>query len=189
MSDSLWPHGLYSPWNSPGQNSRVGSLFPGIEPRSPTLQVASLQAEPQRKSKNTGVGSLSFLQWIFPTQESNQGLLKCRQILYLLSYQGSPSKQTGKASILVYVVGERLIQNNTLIHNLIRQWYRNWIGNDWIAVLFWIWSQKEYHLNWDLNRQRKKGFWGKLDPKPGVNLVSSKQNICIHTVMKQNDEA
>ena len=27
MSDSLWPHGLYSPWNSPGQNTGVGSLF------------------------------------------------------------------------------------------------------------------------------------------------------------------
>ena len=26
MSDSLWPHGLYSPWNSPGQNTGVGSL-------------------------------------------------------------------------------------------------------------------------------------------------------------------
>ena len=26
MSDSLWLHGLYSPWNSPGQNTRVGSL-------------------------------------------------------------------------------------------------------------------------------------------------------------------
>ena len=27
MSNSLWPHGLYSPWNSPGQNTGVGSLF------------------------------------------------------------------------------------------------------------------------------------------------------------------
>ena len=27
MSDSLQPHGLYSPWNSPGQNIGVGSLF------------------------------------------------------------------------------------------------------------------------------------------------------------------
>ena len=27
MSDSLWPHGLYSPWNSPGQNTWVGSCF------------------------------------------------------------------------------------------------------------------------------------------------------------------
>ena len=26
MSDSLQPHGLYSPWNSPGQNSGVGSV-------------------------------------------------------------------------------------------------------------------------------------------------------------------
>ena len=26
MSDSLWPHGLYSPWNSPGQNTGIGSL-------------------------------------------------------------------------------------------------------------------------------------------------------------------
>ena len=25
MSDSLWPHGLYIPWNSPGQNTGVGS--------------------------------------------------------------------------------------------------------------------------------------------------------------------
>ena len=34
MSDSLWPHGLYSPWNSPGQNTGVGgrSLFQGIFP-------------------------------------------------------------------------------------------------------------------------------------------------------------
>ena len=31
-------------------------------------------------TNNTGVGSLSLLQWMFPTQESNQGLLHCRQI-------------------------------------------------------------------------------------------------------------
>ena len=43
-----------------------------------------------RATKNTGVGSLSLLQGIFPTQESNQGLLHCRQTLYQLSYQGSP---------------------------------------------------------------------------------------------------
>ena len=36
----------------------------------------------------TGVGSLSLLQGIFPTQESNQGLLHCRQILYQLIDQG-----------------------------------------------------------------------------------------------------
>ena len=36
------------------------------------MQADSLPAEPQEKSKNTGVGSLSLLQQIFPTQESNQ---------------------------------------------------------------------------------------------------------------------
>ena len=52
VSDSLQPHGLYSPWNSSGQN--------------------------------TGVGSHSLLQGIFPTQGSNPGLPHCRQILYQL---------------------------------------------------------------------------------------------------------
>ena len=40
--------------------------------------------------KNTGVGCHALLQGIFPTQESNQGLLHFRQILYQLSCQGSP---------------------------------------------------------------------------------------------------
>ena len=57
---------------------------PGIEPRSPALQVDSSPSEPPEKPRNTGVGSLSLL------QESNQDLLYCRSILYQLSYQGSP---------------------------------------------------------------------------------------------------
>ena len=60
MSDSLWPYGLYSPWNSPGQNTGVGSLLllqgnspnPGIKPRSPTLQMDCLPTEPQGKPTN-----------------------------------------------------------------------------------------------------------------------------------------
>ena len=58
LSSSLRPHGLYSPWNSLGQN--------------------------------TGVGSLSLLQGIFPTQGSKPGLPHCRWILYQLSHKGSP---------------------------------------------------------------------------------------------------
>ena len=56
-SDSLWPHGLYSPWTSPGQN--------------------------------TGMGSRSLLQGIFPIQGSNPCLPHCRQILYQLSHKGN----------------------------------------------------------------------------------------------------
>ena len=54
------------------------------------MQADSLPAELQGKPKNTGVGGLSLLQGIFLTQESNWDLLRCRQILYQLSYQGSP---------------------------------------------------------------------------------------------------
>ena len=103
MSDSLWPHGLYSSWNSPGQNTGVSNLsllqriFPtqGLNPgQSPTLQEDSLPAEPQAKPKNTGMGSLSPLQQFFPTQELNRGLLHCRRILYQLSYEGSQTACT-----------------------------------------------------------------------------------------------
>ena len=40
--------------------------------------------------RNTGMGSLCLLQGIFPTQEWNPGLPRCRRILYQLSYKGSP---------------------------------------------------------------------------------------------------
>ena len=96
MSDSLWPHRLYSPWNSPGQNKWVAVLFsrdrpnPGIEPRPLILQTVSLPAEPSGKPKNTRVVSLSLLQWIFPNQELNQGLLHCKQILYSPELPGKP---------------------------------------------------------------------------------------------------
>ena len=73
------------PFPSPGDLPN-----PGIKPRSPIWQADSLPAEPPGKPKNTGVGNLSLLQWIFPTQESNWGLLYCRQILYQLNYQGNP---------------------------------------------------------------------------------------------------
>ena len=51
------------------------------------MQADSLPDEPQVKPKNTGVGSLSLLQGIFPTQESDWGLLHYRWILYQMSYQ------------------------------------------------------------------------------------------------------
>ena len=87
--------------NSPGKNTRVGchALLQGIFPtqeskhRSPALQVDSLLSEPLGKPKNTGVSSLALLQRIFLTQELNWGLLHCRQMLYQLSYQGSPRGQ------------------------------------------------------------------------------------------------
>ena len=103
VSDCLWPPGLQParllcPWGFSRQECLSGLPCPapedlpnpGIEPRSPALQVDSLPSEPPRKPKNTGVGSLSLLQGIFLTQEFNQRLLHCRRILYQLSYQESP---------------------------------------------------------------------------------------------------
>ena len=51
MSNSLRPNGLYSPWNSLGQNTGVGSLFflQGTFP----IQMYSLSAEPQGKPNKT----------------------------------------------------------------------------------------------------------------------------------------
>ena len=79
-----------TPWNSPGQN--------------------------------TGVGSLSLLQWIFPTQESNQGLLHCRWILYHLTYQGSP------------------VPCLALIHSIWKFKLKNSSSNYDIRSLFTCWS-------------------------------------------------
>ena len=68
VSDSLQPHRLYGPWNSPGQN--------------------------------TGMGCLSLLQGIFPTQGLNPGPPHCRQILYQLSHKGSPSGLISSVQLL-----------------------------------------------------------------------------------------
>ena len=85
-SESFWHRGLYSAWNSPGQNS--------------------------------GVGSLSHLQGIFPTQGLNPGLPHCRWLLHHLSHNGSPtmSKETNKK----WSLGTGLIPTDLKHPNLLR---------------------------------------------------------------------
>ena len=96
MSDSLWHHGLQSPWDSPGQN--------------------------------TGVGSLSLLQEMFPTQGLNPGLPHCRWILYQLPYKGS-------SRILEYVAYPFSSGSSRP---------RNWTGVSCIAVGFFTnWAMRE----------------------------------------------
>ena len=73
VSSSLRSHGLYTTWNSLGQN--------------------------------TGVGGLSLLQEIFPTQGSNPGLPYCRQILYYLSHHRSPLITMGLCLIPAFSTG------------------------------------------------------------------------------------
>ena len=99
-SDSLWPHDLYGPWNSPGQN--------------------------------TGVGSLSLLQGIFPTQGLNPGLPQCRRILYQLSPKWSPR-------ILEWVAYP--VSSGS-------SWPRNWTGISCIADGFFTsWAVREVDIS------------------------------------------
>ena len=67
-------------------SSSRGSSQPGDQTQVSCIAGSSLPAEPPGKPRNTEVGSLSRLQQIFLTQESNQGLPHCRWILYQLSY-------------------------------------------------------------------------------------------------------
>ena len=78
MSNSLRPHGLYSPRNSLG--------------------------------KNTGMGSLSLLQGIFPTQGLNPGLLHCRWVLYQLSHKGITTKDVGSIYCIYLIVYNFLLK-------------------------------------------------------------------------------
>ena len=100
--NSLWSHGVghdwsdCSPWNSPGQN--------------------------------TGVGSLSLLQGIFPTQGSNPGLPHCRWILYQLSHKGSP----------------RILEWVAYPFSSGSFWLRNWTGVSCISNRFFTnWAIRE----------------------------------------------
>ena len=52
------------------------------------------------------MGSCSLLQGIFPNQQSNQGLLHCRRILYQLSHQGSP--KINKYNFYIFMTNFRI---------------------------------------------------------------------------------
>ena len=98
LSNSLWPYGLYSPWDSPGQNTGVGSLYllQGIfstQESSPgLLQCRQILYQ---LSQNGSPGILEWVAYPFSSRSSDlgikPGLLHCRQFLYQLSYQGSPN--------------------------------------------------------------------------------------------------
>ena len=68
MSDSLWPHGLYRPWNSPGQNTEAGSPYL-LQEIFPTQ----------------GLNPLTFSRGSSQPRSPD-----CRWILYQLSHKGSP---------------------------------------------------------------------------------------------------
>ena len=83
--------------------------------------------------QNTGVGSLSLLQGIFPTQGLNPGLLHCRRILYQLSHKGIP----------------RILEWAAYPFSSGSSLPRNWTGVSWVAGRFFTnWAIREAHLFW-----------------------------------------
>ena len=126
MSNSLWPHGLISPWNSPGQN--------------------------------TGVGCLSLLQGIFPTQGLNPGLLHCRRILYQLSHKGSPSS-TEKMPLVLHPGCEKKKKTLQTLSNVYWGAQMAPVDNYWFSAkqssltrVYWLDGCKCYWwlTNWSL---------------------------------------
>ena len=85
---------------------------------SDSLRPHGLSMEFSRQ--NTGVGSHSLLQGIFPTQGSNPGLPHCKQILYQLSHKGSP----------------RILEWVAYSFSSRSSWPRNWTRVSWIAGNF-----------------------------------------------------
>ena len=154
MSNSLWPHRLYSPWNSPGQNIGVGSLslFQGIFPSqglnlhllhwqadslplhhvgnercsvvSDSLRPHGLYIPWNSLGQNTRVGSLSLLQGIFPTQGSKRDLPHCRWILYQLSHKGSPRILEWVA--YPFSIGSSWPRNRTGVSCITGRFFTNW---------------------------------------------------------------
>ena len=123
VSNSLGPHGLYSPGNSPGQN--------------------------------TGVGSLSFLYGIVPTQRLNPGLPYCMWTLCWLSHKGSP----WVLEWVAYPFSSRSSQP------------RNGIGVSWIAGGFFTnWAFREALIS-----GRPLNQWAyQMPPPESINLPKGK---------------
>ena len=74
---------------------RCGSVLCNLQPYG--LQPTRLLCPWNFPGKDTAVGCHLLFQGIFLTQESSQGLLHCRQILYQLSCQGSPRNPVGSS--------------------------------------------------------------------------------------------
>ena len=92
-----FPEELSNPGIEPWSASHAGSLLFELPHCRISESFSRVRLRPYRPhspwdspGQNTAVGSCSLLQVIFPIQGSNPGLPHCRQILYQLSYQGSP---------------------------------------------------------------------------------------------------
>ena len=140
FSDSLWPHRLYSPWNSPGQN--------------------------------TGVGNLSLLQGIFPTQGSNPGLPHCRQILYQLSHKGSPRMLEWVA--YPFSSGSSQPRNRTGVSCITGRFFTSWAIREALALHIYYRCEEERASLWASIRNNKCFQNGLLREQKSIKTFTNK---------------
>ena len=122
MSDSLLPHGLYSPQNSPGQNTEVGCLFllqgifptQGSNPGLPHCERILYCLSPKRSPRILERVAYPFSRGL-PDQESNQGLLHCRWVLYQLSYERSHQNNKHLNKNHFQFLGQKSYSQETLL--------------------------------------------------------------------------
>ena len=88
--------GCPPPMDRPSQTVLCATYSGSRSVASSSLRPLGLYSLWNSPGHNTGVGSLSLHQGIFPTQGLNPGLLHCRQILYQLSHQGIRGIQEGR---------------------------------------------------------------------------------------------
>ena len=123
-------HNLYQlVWKS---DFIIGSESEGCSVMSNSLQPHGLYNSWISPGQNTGVGSLSLLQGIFPTQGSNLGLPHCRRILYQLSHQGNPR-------ILEWVAfpfssGYSWFRNQTRVSCIAGRFFTNWAMREALII-------------------------------------------------------
>ena len=96
--------------------------------------------------QNTGVGSLSLLQKIFPTQRSNPGLPHCRQILYQLNHKGSQTI----LEWLAYAFSSRSSQprNRTGVSCIAGGFFANWAIREVHVLRMSLFSDSVKWLIW-----------------------------------------
>ena len=117
---------------------------------SESLRPRGLDCPWNSPGKNTGVGSLSLLQGIFPTQGSKQGLPHCRWILYQLSHLRSPRMLKWVA--YPFFSGSSRPRNRTRVSCIAGGFFTNWAIRDVIMNIYYFCVRKWYFssLIWKL---------------------------------------
>ena len=158
LCPALWLHGLDSPWNSPGQN--------------------------------TGVGSHSLLQGIFPTQGWKPGLPHCRQVLYKLGHREANltvwivtnwkiHKEVGIPDHLTYLLRNSMWVKKQLLEPDVEQQTGSKLGKEYNKAVFchlsnftYVYSTSCKMPDW-MNHKLESRLPGEISTTADVQMIPS----------------